>query len=167
MLAPVLGMQVSDEVTWGPADFLLLAIVLATACSAYELATQVSGHAAYCAAASIAIVTAVLLVWVNLAVGIIGSESNPANLMYAGVLTVGILGAVVARLRPVGMARALVAAALCQSLVGTVALFAGWGSEGANWPGPIVGLTGLFAALWLLSAWLFRRAAGLRALGPR
>jgi hypothetical protein len=33
------------------------------------------------------------------------------------------------------------------------------GSTGASWPGAIVFLTGFFAALWLVSAWLFRKAA--------
>ena len=37
-----------------------------------------------------AIVAAFLLIWINLAVGINGSEDNPANLMYGGVLTVGV-----------------------------------------------------------------------------
>jgi len=47
----------------------------------------------------------------------------------------------------------------CPGLVGVIALIAGLGSTGANWPGAIVFLTGFFAALWLLSAWLFRKAA--------
>ena len=55
-----------------------------------------------------------MLVWINLAVGIIGSEDNPANLMYGGVLAVGVAGAVAARFRPGGMARALAATALAQ-----------------------------------------------------
>lgn len=42
----------------------------------------------------------------NGAVGIVGSEDNPANLMYGGVLAVGIVGAVIARFRAEGMARA-------------------------------------------------------------
>jgi hypothetical protein len=96
----------------------------------------------------------------NLAVGIIGSEDNPANLMYGGVLAVAIVGAVVARFQPHGMARALVATALAQALAGAIALMAGWGSTGANWPQVIVILTLFFAALWLGSAWLFRKAAG-------
>ena len=70
-----------------------------------------------------------------------------------------IIGAVIARFQPHGMARALVATALAQALVAVIALIAGLGSTGANWPRVIVVLTGFFAALWLGSAWLFRKAA--------
>jgi hypothetical protein len=52
---------------------------------------------AYRAAVGVAIAAAFILVWMNLAVGIIGSEDNPANLMYGGVLAIGIIGAVIAR----------------------------------------------------------------------
>jgi len=40
-----------------------------------------------------------------------------------------------------------------------VALIAGWGSTGPSWPGDILVLTGFFAALWVGSALLFRKAA--------
>jgi hypothetical protein len=49
------------------------------------------------------------------------------------------------------MARALVATALAQALVAAIALIAGLG-----FAGPI---TVCFAALWLISAGLFRKAA--------
>ena len=92
------------------------------------------------------------------AVGIIGSEDNNANLMYGGVLAVGIVGAIVARFQPHGMARALFATALAQALVAALALVAGWGSPGSG-PLEIMALNGFFAALWLIAAWLFRKAA--------
>jgi hypothetical protein len=79
--------------------------------------------------------------------------------MHGGVLAVGILGALIVRFQPHGMARALAGTALAQALVGVIVLIAGSGSTGANWPGAIVFLTGFFAALWLVSAWLFRKAA--------
>jgi hypothetical protein len=104
-------------------------------------------------------VAAFILIWMNLAVGIIGSEDNPANLMYGGVLAVAIVGAGIVRFQPRGMARALAATALAQTSVGVIALVAGLGSTGANWPRVIVVLTGFFAALWLVSAWLFAKAA--------
>ena len=51
---------------------------------------------------------------VNLSLGIIGETGDPADLMYGGVLAVGIIGAVIARFRPEGMARALLATALAR-----------------------------------------------------
>jgi hypothetical protein len=57
------------------------------------------------------------------------------------------------------MVRALVATALAQASAAVIALILGWGSDGENWPRVVVVLNGFFAALWLGSAWLFRRAA--------
>ena len=159
LLLPLAAMQFSDEVVWDETDFAVTGAMLFGACGAYELAARMTGNIAYRAAVGVAVVAAFILIWINLAVGIIGSEDHPANLMYGGVLAVGILGALIVRFQPHGMARVLAATALVQALVGVLALIAGLGSIGANWPGAIVVLTGFFAALWLISAWLFRKAA--------
>ena len=58
-------------------------------------------------ACRIAIAGALLLVWLSLGVGIIGKDGDPSNRMYLGVLCVGIVGSLLARFRPQGMARAL------------------------------------------------------------
>jgi len=113
---------------------------------------------AYRAAVGLAVATALLLVWVNGAVGIIGSEDNPANLMYGGVLAVGIIGALIARFQPHGMARALFATALAQALVAVIALVGGLGLPYSP-PLELLGLNGFFIALFVGSTWLFRRAA--------
>lgn len=109
-------------------------------------------------ALSVAIATAFILVWLSLGVGIIGRDGDPANLMYFGVLAVGIIGAFGARFRPRGMARALSATALAQTSVAVIALTAGLGYP---WSGPLElsVLNGFFIALFAGSAWLFRRAA--------
>jgi hypothetical protein len=159
LLLPLIAMQVTDEVVWDTIDFAVAGALLFGACGAYELAARRTGTIAYRAAVGVAVVATLVLIWMNLAVGIIGSEDDPANLMYAGVLAVGTVGALIARFRPQGMAWALGATALAQMLAGLVALLAGLGSGGANWPGAILVLTGIFAALWLASAWLFRKAA--------
>ena len=150
MLLPLLAMRVTNEMDWGPGDFMFLSILLGGVGVAYELAARMTGSRAYRAALSVALAAAFILVWMNLAVGIIGSEDNPANLMYGGVLAVGIVGAVIARSRPLGMARAMVATAIVQALVFVIALVGGLG-----FTGPI---TVFFAALWLISSWLFRKA---------
>ena len=117
----------------------------------------------YRSAVGVALATAVILLWVNGAVGVIGSENNDANLMYLGVLAVGIIGAVIARFQPRGMALALFATALAQALVTLVALIAGLGYP-ASGPLEILGLNGFFIALWVGSAWLFRSAAREQSL---
>ena len=158
LLLPLVAMQFTDEVNWGPVDFVVAAALLFGSLIAYELVARKMGSIAYKAAVGIAVVTALLLVWVNLAVGIIGDEGNPANLMYLGVLAVGLIGALIARFQPDGMTRALLATALAQMLVAAIALLAGWGSPGSG-PLEILALHGLFAALFVGSALLFRKAA--------
>jgi hypothetical protein len=157
LLLPWVAMQLTAEMTWGLADFAIFGAMLAGACGTYELAARMTGNGAYRAAVGVALAAAFILVWMNLAVGIIGSEENPANLMFGGVLAVGVLGAITARFQPQGMARALVATALAQALVAVIALLAGWGYTALI-------LAGFFVALWLTSAELFRRAA--REQGP-
>ena len=79
--------------------------------------------------------------------------------MYVGVLAIGIIGAVVARFRPHAMARALVAMALAQALVAVIALIAGKDEVPSSSVDEILGLNGLFVALFVASAVLFRHAA--------
>ncbi|MBU4404821.1 MAG: hypothetical protein KKG79_04320 [Acidobacteria bacterium] len=158
LLLPLLAMQFTDEVAWDLADFAVAGTLLFGTGLTYELIARKAGNIAYRAAIGVAVTAALLLVWMNLAVGIIGNEENPANLMYFGVLAVGIIGALIARFRPQGMARALFAMALAQTLVAVIALIAGLGYP---WSGPLElsVLNGFFVALFVGSAWLFRRAA--------
>jgi hypothetical protein len=156
---PLIAMRFTNEVNWDEIDFMVFGAMLAAACGTCGLAAGMTGNSAYRAAVGVAVAAAFILVWLNLAVGIIGTEDNPANLMFGGVPAVGIVGAVIARLQPQGMARALVATALAQALVAVIALSAGWGSTGPGWPGDLLVLTGFFAALWVGSALLFRKAA--------
>jgi hypothetical protein len=79
--------------------------------------------------------------------------------MYVGVLAVGIAGAIAARLRPEGMARALLATALVQALVAGIALIAGEHQAPGSSVADILVLNGCFAGLFIGSALLFRHAA--------
>jgi hypothetical protein len=78
--------------------------------------------------------------------------------MFVAVFAVLGIGTVLARLDASGMARALFATAVTQGLVAVVALVAG--KHDASAPvTEVLALTGMFGALWLASAWLFRKAA--------
>lgn len=108
----------------------------------------------YRSAACVALVATILLVWLSLGVGIIGADGDPANRMYFGVVAIGVIGVAMARLHPIGMARALAAMAFAQALIGAFALVEGLGLP---WSGPaeIVLLNGFFVALFGGSAWMF------------
>ncbi|MFQ5744874.1 MAG: hypothetical protein ACE5HV_14985 [Acidobacteriota bacterium] len=158
LLLPLVAMQFTDEVNWDVADFAVFGALLVGAGVTYELAARMTGDTAYRSAVGVALAAAFILVWVNGAVGIIGSEDNDANLMYGGVLAIGIIGAIIARFQPHGMARALFATALAQALVAVIALIAGLGPP-ENGPLEIVALNGFFFALFVGSALLFQKAA--------
>jgi hypothetical protein len=142
---------------WTPGDFLFAFVLLVGTGLAYELLASKSDNAAYRCAVGIAVVSALLLVWVNAAVGIIGDD-NPANVMYCGVIAVGILGTSITRLHLHGMARTLCVMAMAQMVVPVIALIL-WKTDFAPGVVGVFALNGCFAALWLLSAWLFRQAA--------
>jgi len=159
LLLPLIAMQFTAEVDWDEADFIVMGAMLAIACGTVELAMRASGNAAYRLGAIVAVGAGFLLVWINLAVGIIGSEDNVLNLVYAGVLMVAVIGSAISAFKPAGMARALFATAAAQMIV-TVAALA-WGRGAWEPPGAagIFALNMFFAALWLLSGGLFRRSA--------
>lgn len=155
---PLVAKLFTDEMAWDLFDFVVMGALIAGTGLTYELATRMSSNVAYRAAVGVALSGVFLLVWINLAVGIIGSEDHPANVMYLGVLAVAFLGAVFARFQPRGMARAMFAAALAQALVAVIALIFRLGGP-ASGPAEILGVNGIFIVLFVGAALLFRQAA--------
>ncbi|WP_139924559.1 hypothetical protein [Hymenobacter sp. DG01] len=123
----------------------------------YLLVASRGRSGAYKLAAGVAVAASLLLVWGNLAVGFIGSEDNPMNLLYGAVLAVGFVGAVLAKLQPQGMAKAMFATALTQFAVPFVALLIKQPelTMGVLW---VIVLNTVFAGLWVAAGFLFRRA---------
>ena len=156
LLVPLVAMQFTEEVNWDLFDFAFMGTLLFGTGLAYELVARKAGAIAYRAAVGVALAAALLLVWVNGAVGIIGN--GPVNLMYFGVLAVLVIGAAVARLEPQGMARALFATALAQALVPVIALVI-WKPDFSPGVLQVFGLNAFFVILFVGSALLFRRAS--------
>lgn len=164
LLLPVLAMQFTDEVDWSFFDFVVAWVLLFCTGLTYKLVAGKMGNIMYRAAVGVAVFTALLLVWTNLAVGLIGSEDNPANLMYIGVLAVGIFGTIISRLQPHGMAKTLFAMAVTHALVVVIALIAGLHLSPNSSAVEILSVNGFFAVLWIASALLFRNAAREQAV---
>jgi hypothetical protein len=157
LLVPLVAMQFTGEVRWTVFDFVFAGALFFVVGVTYEAAVRDTDNAAHRWAVRLALGTGFALVWVTGAVGIIGSEANAVNVLYYGVLAIAAAGAVVAHFRPRGMARAMAATALAQAAVATGALVAGW--MGTSGPFEVVAINGVFVALWIGSAVLFRRAA--------
>lgn len=156
LLLPLVAMRFTDEVNWTGSDFVVAAVLFGSVGLAFELIVRRSSSLAYRAGAALAVVAAFLTIWVNGAVGMIGSEGNPYNLLFGGVLILALVGAIAARFEPAGMARAMAAAAIAQ---GAVAAF-GLSTD------PLGGVLSMaFAGPWLLSAALFWSASREQARG--
>lgn len=151
LLTPAVAMRFTTEVAWTPFDFMVWGAILSLACGTFELAVRASGSLAFRAGVAVAVVISFLTIWVCGAVGIIGDEDNPANLMFGCVLLVAAAGAYVGRFKAPGLARAMLAAAFLQAVVAIIAQLIG------SVEGLIAG--GVLTGAWLLSAWLFSRAA--------
>jgi len=120
------------------------------------------GDIAYRFGIGLALTAAFVIVWMNAAAGLMGIEDDdPANLLYAGVLGIGLVGAIIARFQPGGLARALFATALAHAVVGGIAL------SYPNTASPVqIGLLhGLFVALFAVAGFLFRYAAAAEVQG--
>lgn len=159
LLIPLVAMQFTSEVAWDGADFVFAAVVLGGAAAMYEFTAAKSVSLAYRLAVALAVGTGFVTVWSTGAVGIIGSENNPANMMFGGVLSIALVGVIVSQFRPIGMAWAMAVTALAQAAVGVIAVIGNMGAEDPNWPIDVIGATGVFCGAWALSAALFRNAA--------
>jgi len=146
---------------WRPGALVLAFVLLfGGAGLTYGLvAKKMMSNKAYRFAVGVALAALFLLVWMNAAVGgILGDD--PANMMYFGVLLVGFIGAVIARLEPQGMSRALLATAFAMVLVPAIALIIGTPAF-ANGVVAVFGLHAVFAMLFVRSALLFQRASAI------
>ena len=118
-----------------------------------------SGRIAYRIGVAVALAAAFVQVWMNLAVGIVGSEDNPVNLGFFMVVATAAACAFTARLRADLMARAMLAVAGVQALLAVVVATApSTARDDPMGPMGVLALSGLFAALWLVSAAFFHRS---------
>jgi len=157
---PFIAMRLQVEgVNWTASDFVFAALIFGVVGLLIELAVRASANTYYRAGVIVVVLAGLLLVWSNLAVGILGDEPNPANLMFFVVPLLAAGGSALARFRPRGMAWAMVAAALWLLVVPVVAYVFGIGQAAAvtrfDYPVPLL----LFAGMWFGAAGLLARAA--------
>ena len=149
---PLIAMQFSDEVSWTLSDFVFAAALIGGCGALLELALRRAPNLAYFLASLLAVGGGFMQVWANAAVGIVGSEDNPQNLLFFAVVALALVGSLLS----LGRARRLVlvmsATALAQLAVAVHLL----GTEAFLLP-----FTAACLAIWLGAAFLFQRASVL------
>lgn len=158
LITPAVAMRFTDEVQWTASDFVFAGVLLVGGGIITELAVWASGDWSYRIGAGLAVLAALLLLWINAAVGIIGPEDHPANLLYLAVIAVAFLGATLSCFRAGGLSRSMLCAAALQIAIGFLAVVQGWGEGSENWPRPVIVLSIIFTLIWLAAAYLFRKA---------
>lgn len=149
-LVPLVAKQFTDEVQWSTFDHIVWAFMLAIPATIIDLVSRMTGNWAYRGAVVIALGTSFVITWANLAVGIVGNEENPVNLIFFGVVAIALLGSPLVGFKAARLRWVFYLTAAAQALSALVALQAE--------PFVLV-FCGVTTALWLTAATLFGRAA--------
>lgn len=156
---PLIAIQFTTEVDWSIGDFIVMGALLFGIGASYVVATRYIQNLVNRIAIAVALGSTLLLVWANLAVGLIGGGAHAGNLMYMGVIAVGVLGTIIFRFSTTGMERTMYAMAISLVLVAVIALLTGM----QNYPGSsvmeIIAVNGFFALLFAFAGSLFRYVA--------
>lgn len=162
LLIAFAGMQFSNEVDWSAGDFLITGALLFSTGLAWVLLTRFAGDLIYKAAVGFTLGITFLLVWANLAIGLIGSGPHLGNLMYLGVIAVVITGAILSRFSPRGMERTMYATSLSLVLLAVIALLVKIDQYPGSSVVEIIAVNGFFAVLYLFAGALFSYSARRR-----
>lgn len=168
---PLVAMRFTPEVRWHAADFAVMGALLFGASAAFEWVLRSAAPAMYRLAMGLALLTALLMTWATLAVGLLAGESSALNAWLLVVVAAGLAGAFAVRLRPTGLSLVLSGMALVHAALTAMAVLEGWKPQhhGAI---DIWAPNALFVLMFLAAAVLFwvaaedgRRTA--RGLPPR
>ena len=151
LVTPAIAMQFPDSgVNWTASDFIFAGVVFAIIGGLFELAARASRNVSYRAAVVVAVACGFLQLWITLAVGIIGSENNPANWTYIAMVLAALSVAAVAIGNARALARSMAVMAVLQLFFFALHMIDGHMTA-------FIDL--FFTALWVMSSRLFARAA--------
>lgn len=151
ILMPLVAMQFTNEVDWDETDFIFAAVIFGIVGGLIEFAVRLSTNWYSRFGAMFAVLSGFIVVWTNLAVGMIGNEDNPVNLWFGVVLLIAIVGSFASRFHSGMLPLAMATAGLTQASVGLIA-----GVLDADPRGGI--FTIVLALQWLVAGALFQKA---------
>ncbi len=139
---------------WDALDYMAALALVAGSTGAYWIATRSARSLWHHVAVLIAAGGALLMLWMQLAVGLIGSGAHPINEAMGLVLVVGATGALLSRFRASGLRTTLLVAAGTQMVLGAI----GFILLPAEFFSDTFLVTAFFSGLWTASAFLFHLA---------
>jgi hypothetical protein len=158
LLVALLGNTFVEGWNWPPRAFLLLWSVLAVVALVYKLiATRPGASPAQRLAAALAVLTGFVVFWMSIGPKIIGEE-NPGNLLYVLAILLGLVGVGFSRFQPARLAKVAFGMAAALLIIPVIAVLL-WPSNFDHGYPKVQLMSSVFAAVFLASGLLFRRAA--------
>ena len=115
LMVPLVASQMIKDWAWGVGTFVFVYVLFFGTGILYAVIARKMGVWSYKAGVGVALVTGVALAWATMVHGV--DSENPANFAYYSVLVVGIVGALLARLKARGLAYTLFAMAATLALI--------------------------------------------------
>ncbi len=153
---PLIAMQFTNEVDWSVFDFFIMGILIFGTGVSYVVLTHFTSSLIYRLAVAGAIGTTFLMIWANLAVGLIGGGPHAGNFLYLLVIAIVIVGTVLSRFTAKGMEKTMFGAALAVVMIALIALSTGMQYYPESSTAQILGVNAFFAGLYSVAGLLFR-----------
>jgi hypothetical protein len=158
---PLAGSVLVEDWHWPPKTFVMLGMMVFGMAMLHQWASRRRGGGAYAIALGIALAVSFGVLWSTFVHFV---DTQRAAALHFAVPVSAVVGMGIARLRPRGMARAMVATASVQGMTMGAVLVTMWVRKPtvASWTGPEWrGLAGnlVSAAMFGVSSMLFRRAS--------
>lgn len=148
VLSPLVAMKFTTEVNWDETDFIFAAVIFGIVGGLIELAVRKSANWYFRFGWVFAVLAGFIVIWSNLAVGMIGNEDNPINLWFGAVLLIAIAGSVASRFFRSILSAAMFTAGSVQAAIGIFAGILDIDPRGGIF-------TIVLSAAWFISSLLF------------
>jgi hypothetical protein len=148
ILTPLVAMQFTKEVNWDETDFIVATIIFGIVGGLIELAVRLSSNWFFRIGALFAVLAGFMLVWANLAIGLIGNEDNAVNLWFGAVLFIAIVGSIASRFRSSILPFAMFLAGALQVAIGIFAGILGSDMRGGKF-------TIVLSVAWFMASFFF------------
>jgi len=162
LLIPFIAMQCTTEVNWRAADFLIMGMLLLGTLTAFIWLYRNTTSILFTVASAAAVGCTFVMIWANLAVGLIGAGPHAGNLMFTGIVLLVVIGAIRSGFTAAGLEQTMYAAALGVLVIMVIALLSSMDQYPGSSAKEIIGVCSAFAAGYTIAGSLFHIAGKRR-----